>query len=78
MPCGLLVSFGKHLVDQSVILRLAGRQPVVAVGVLLDLLDRDARVDREDFVQLALGFQNLARYNNKSTDVNFILKNLTA
>ena len=50
----------KRFVDQAVLLGLPSRQPVVAVGVLLDLADRDARMRREDLIQLAFGLQDFA------------------
>lgn len=38
------LAFFQHFVDQAVVLGFVGRHPVVAVGVLFDLLDRHAGV----------------------------------
>ncbi len=55
--CVIVFTFGEHFVDQPVVAGFAGRKPVVAVGVALDLLDRDARMGRKNLVQLALGLR---------------------
>ena len=39
----------EHLVDEAVILRPVGGEPAIAVGVGLDLLERLARVMRDEF-----------------------------
>src|SRR3954470_14499767 len=44
-----------HVVDEPVLEGLLRGEPAVAVGVLLDLLDRLTRVLRLQLVQLALG-----------------------
>jgi len=48
-----------HLVDEAVVAGLARREPAVAVGVLLDLLDRLAGVVRGPLEQRLLDVQHL-------------------
>src|SRR6185436_21092774 len=47
------------LVHQTVRLRLVGRHPMIAIGVLGDLVDRLAGVLGEDLVQLVAGLEHL-------------------
>src|SRR5512138_982250 len=42
---------GEHLVDEAVLLCLTWAHEVVAVGILLDTLDRLLRVPRQDLVE---------------------------
>jgi hypothetical protein len=55
---GLLAD--EHLVDEAVGLGLLGAHEVVALGVLLDLLDRLAGVLGEQPVQVVAGLEQLA------------------
>src|SRR4051812_21662000 len=57
---------GRHLlgaaddvVDEAVVLGLFGREPAVAVGVLLDLLDRLAGVEGDALLHRALRVEHL-------------------
>src|SRR5262245_26443796 len=52
-------SFLDDLVHQTVPLRFLGRHPVIAIGVLGDLVDRLAGVLGEDLVQLVAGLEHL-------------------
>src|SRR5512142_3334972 len=52
---------GEHLVDDAVLLCLTWAHEVVAVGILLDPLDRLLRVPRQDLVEAGLEAECLLR-----------------
>src|SRR6059058_3592206 len=54
-----LVGPGHDVVDEAVFLGLVSREPAVAVGVLLDLLDRLAGVEGDPLLQDLLRVEHL-------------------
>jgi len=60
-----LFPLADDLVNQPVVLGFAGREEVVALGVLADFLQRLAGALGQNLVELFAGFEDFAMYRTK-------------